>query len=148
MDELHFLRPHVVGSFVLAPFGCFVLAPLACFLAPLACFLAPLACLLAPFVSFLAHLVCFLAPLLCFLLSAGEVERRARLFTVKVEVVDILFVKFTALPFLFFFTATATHRRISKSYNVFEFAFLVVVHFHDGRLIAYFEKGFLSHHFI
>ena len=85
--------------------------------------------------------------LVSFLLSV-EVEYRARIFTVKVEVVDVLFVKFTALPFLFFFTATATHRRISESYNVFEFAFLVVVHFHDGRLIAYFEKGFLSHHFI
>ena len=65
-------------------------------------------------------------------LLSVEVEYRARIFTVKVEVVDVLFVKFTALPFLFFFTATATHRRISESYNVFEFAFLVVVHFHDG----------------
>ena len=135
MDELHFLGSHVVGSFVLlAPFGCFVLAPLACFLAPLACFLAPLACLLAPFVSFLAHLVSFLAPLVCFLLSA-EVERRARLFTVKVEVVDVLVVtvKFTAhVPFLFLFAATATDWRISESFRVFEHAFLVVVQLHNG----------------
>ena len=77
----------------------------------------------------------FLAPFTSLILSI-KVKCRACLFTVKVEVVDVLVayisVKFTALPFLFFFAATATHWRISESYRVFEIAFLVVVHLHYG----------------